>query len=77
MKLFDVTAYIDDGWDRFTTTHKVLASDRDRAANLVVIFWKQKDDTNIVKIRNVQELSNFTEGIICADTPGVLFNPMK
>jgi len=64
MKIFEVKVYVDDGWQRFYTTHKVLANCKVRAALLACNYWKKKDSTNIVKLQSVEELENFTEGVI-------------
>ena len=64
MKIFEVKVYVDDGWQRFYTTHKVLANDKERAAWLACNFWQKKDSSNIVKLQNVKELENFVEGVI-------------
>lgn len=64
MKIFEVKVYVDDGWQRFYTTHKVLADNKVRAGVLAVNFWQKKDSTNIVKLQSVKELENFTEGVI-------------
>ncbi len=64
MKIFEVTVYVDDGWERFYTTHKVLANGKIRAGQLACNYWQDKDSTNIVKLQSVEELENFTEGVI-------------
>ena len=64
MKIFEVKVYVDDGWQRFYTTHKVLANCKVRAAWLACDYWRKKDSTNIVKLQSVEELENFTEGVI-------------
>jgi len=64
MKIFEVTVYVDDGWERFYTTHKVLANCKVRAGQLACDYWQSKDSTNIVKLQSVKELENFTEGVI-------------
>lgn len=64
MKIFEVTVYVDDGWERFSTTHKVIANCKVRAGRLACDYWRAKDSTNIVKLESVEELENFTEGVI-------------
>jgi hypothetical protein len=64
MKIFEVNVYVDDGWERFYTTHKVLADCKARAGQLACDYWQSKDSTNIVKLQSVEELENFTEGVI-------------
>ena len=64
MKIFEVKVYVDDRWQEFYTTHKVLANDKERAAWLAYNFWHRKDSANIVKIQKVEELENFVEGVI-------------
>ena len=64
MKIFEVEVYVDDGWQRFYTTHKVLADCKIRAGQLACDFWQKKDSANIVKLKSVEELENFTEGVI-------------
>jgi hypothetical protein len=64
MKIFEVKVYVDDGWQRFYTTHKVLADCKIRAVQLAFDYWWKKDSTNIVKLQSVKELENFTEGVI-------------
>lgn len=64
MKIFEVKVYVDDGWERFYTTHKVLANCKVRAGRLACDYWRDKDSTNIVKLQSVEELENFTEGVI-------------
>ena len=64
MKIFEVQVYVDDGWERFCTTHKVLADCKARAGRLAYEYWQAKDSTNIVKLESVEELENFTEGVI-------------
>ena len=64
MKIFEVNVYVDDGWQRFYTTHKVLADCKMRAGQLACDYWRSKDSANIVKLQNVEELENFVEGVI-------------
>ena len=64
MKIFEVEVYVDDGWQRFYTTHKVLADCKMRAGQLACDFWQKKDSANIVKLKSVEELENFTEGVL-------------
>jgi hypothetical protein len=64
MKIFEVKVYVDDGWQRFYTTHKVLANSKEKAGQLACDFWQKKDSTNIVKLQSVKELEDFTEGVI-------------
>lgn len=64
MKIFEVEVFVDDGWKRFYTTHKVLADCKIRAGQLVCDYWQSKDSTNIVKLQSVEELKDFTEGVI-------------
>lgn len=64
MKMYSVKVYVDDGWERFYTTHKVLADDKDRAGVLAVNYWLRKDSTNIVKLQKVEELGEPTEGVL-------------
>ena len=64
MKIFEVKVYVDDGWQRFYTTHKVLADCKMRAGQLACDYWQSKDSANIVKLQNVEELENFVEGVI-------------
>ena len=64
MKIFEVEVYVDDGWQRFYTTHKVLADCKVRAGRLACDYWQKKDRSNIVKLQSVEELKNFTEGVI-------------
>ena len=64
MKIFEVEVYVDDGWQRFYTTHKVLADCKVRAGRLACDYWQKKDGSNIVKLQSVEELKNFTEGVI-------------
>lgn len=63
-KVYLVKVWVDDGWQRFTIEHKVLANCKVRAAWLACDFWRKKDSTNIVKLQSVEELENFTEGVI-------------
>ena len=65
MKLFCVDLWVDDGWQRFTIVHKVLAVTEKRAVELAIDFWKKKDSANIVRARDVYELKDFVEGVIC------------
>lgn len=64
MKMYEVKVWVDDGWQRFTTVHKVLADNKVRAGVLAVNYWKRKDSTNIVKLQNVEELGELTEGVL-------------
>ena len=64
MKIFEVKVYVDDGWQRFYTTHKVLANCKARAGYLACNYWRKKNSLNIVKLKGVEELENFTEGVI-------------
>ena len=64
MKIFEVKVYVDDGWQRFYTIHKVLANCKIRAGQLACEYWQKKDSTNIVELQSVKELENFTEGVI-------------
>ena len=64
MKIFEVKVWVDDGWQRFTTIHKVMADNKVRAGWLACDFWRKKDSTNIVKLQSVEELENFTEEVI-------------
>lgn len=64
MKIFEVKVYVDDGWERFYTTHKVLANCEVRAGRLACDYWRKKDNTNIVQLQSVKELKDFIEGII-------------
>ena len=64
MKIFEVKVYVDDGWQRFYTTHKVLANSKERAGQLACDYWQKKDSSNIVKLQSVKELEDFTEGVI-------------
>lgn len=64
MKIFEVKVYVDDGWQRFYTTHKVLANCKARAGWLACDYWRKKDSINIVELKGVEELENFTEGVI-------------
>lgn len=64
MKIFKVKVWVDDGWQRFTTIHKVIADNKVRAGVLAINYWKRKDSTNIVKLQDVKELENFVEGVI-------------
>lgn len=64
MKIFEVKVYVDDGWQRFYTTHKVLADCKLRAGQLACDYWQKKDSSNIVKLQSVEELEDFTEGVI-------------
>lgn len=64
LTLFKVSVWVDDGWDVGSVEHLVLASNRERATELAVKYWKNKDDTNIVIPEWTQEIGNFTEGVI-------------
>lgn len=64
MKIFEVKVWVDDGWQRFTTIHKVMANSKVRAGVLAIDYWKRKDSTNIVKLQEVKELEDFVEGVI-------------
>ena len=64
IKNFEVKVWVDDGWQCFTTIHKVMADNKVRAGWLACDFWRKKDSTNIVKLQSVEELENFTEGVI-------------
>lgn len=64
LKIYLVETWIDDGWERFTTEHKVLARNEQRAKELVICYWLNKDSSNIVKVLDVKELIEFTEGVI-------------
>ena len=63
--IYLVKAWIDDGWQRFTIEHKVLAYNEQRAKELVTRYWLDKDSSNIVHVLNVNELAGFAEGVIC------------
>lgn len=63
MKLFIVEVYVDDGWDRFTSSHRVLAENEKRACELAVNYWLAKDDTNIVRAQEIHEIQ-LNEGVI-------------
>lgn len=62
--MYEVKVYVDDGWQRFYTTHKVLADNKVRAGVLAVNYWKKKDSSNIVKLQKVEELGELTEGVL-------------
>jgi hypothetical protein len=62
--MYEVEVYVDDGWERFYTTHKVIANSKVRAGVLAVDFWKKKDSTNIVQLQKVKEIGEITEGVI-------------
>ena len=62
--MYEVKVYVDDGWQRFYETHKVLADNKVHAGVLAVNYWKSKDSTNIVKLQKVEELGELTEGVI-------------
>ena len=62
--MYKVQVYVDDGWDRFYTTHKVVANCKVRAGVLAVNYWKKKDSTNIVQLQNVEEVGEITEGVL-------------
>ena len=64
MKMYSVKVYVDDGWQRFYETHKVLADNKDRAGVLAVNYWLRKDSTNIVKLQKVEEVGEITEGVL-------------
>lgn len=64
-KIYLVKTWVDDGWQRFTTKHKVLASNEQRAKELVTRYWLDKDSTNLVEVLDVKELTEFIEGVIC------------
>lgn len=64
-KVYLVKAWIDDGWQRFTIEHKVLAHNEQRAKELVTRYWLDKDSSNIVRVLNAKELTEFVEGVIC------------
>lgn len=64
MKIFEVKVYVDDGWERFSTIHKALANCKVRAGRLACDYWRNKDSTNIIKLQSVEELEDFTEGVI-------------
>ena len=64
-KIYLVKAWIDDGWQRFTIKHKVLAYNEQRAKELVTRYWLDKDSSNIVRILDAEELTEFVEGVIC------------
>ena len=64
-RVYLVKAWIDDGWQRFTIEHKVLAYNEQRAKELVTHYWLNKDSSNIVRILDVNELAGFVEGVIC------------
>ena len=63
--IYLVKAWIDDGWQRFTIEHKVLANNEQRAKELVTRYWLDKDSSNIVRILDAKELNDFVEGVIC------------
>lgn len=65
MNIYLVKAWIDDGWQRFTIEHKVLANNIERAKELVKQYWIEKDHTNIVQILDAYPLKDFIEGVIC------------
>ena len=62
--MYSVKVYVDDGWQRFYETHKVLADNKDRAGELAVNYWLRKDSTNIVKLQKVEEVGEITEGVL-------------
>lgn len=64
MKMYSVKVYVDDSWQRFYETHKVLADNKVRAGVLAVNYWKRKDSSNIVKLQKVEELGELTEGVV-------------
>ena len=64
-RVYLVKAWIDDGWQRFTIEHKVLAYNEKRAKELVTRYWLNKDSSNIVRILDAKELTEFVEGVIC------------
>lgn len=64
LTLFKVNVWVDDGWSVGYVEHLVLASHRERATELAVKYWKDKDDTNIVIPEWTQEIGDFTEGVI-------------
>lgn len=64
-KIYHVRLWVDDGWQRFDIDHKVLARSEERAAELVKQYWLNKDHTNIVKVKEVELLREFVEGVIC------------
>ena len=63
-KVYLVKAWIDDRWQRFTIEHKVLAHNGQRAKELVTRYWLDKDSSNIVRVLDVNELTDFVEGVI-------------
>lgn len=64
LTLFKVQVWVDDGWDVGYIEHLVLAPNRERATELAVKHWKDKDDTNIVIPEWTQEIGDFIEGVI-------------
>lgn len=56
MELYKVELFVDDGWERFTTKHYVLAETEKRALELAVQWWKDKDYTNIVRPQKCERL---------------------
>jgi hypothetical protein len=64
-RVYLVKAWIDDGWQRFTIEHKVLAYNEQRAKELVTRYWLDKDSSNIVRVLDAKELTEFVEGVIC------------
>ncbi len=64
-KVYLVKAWIDDGWQRFMIEHKVLAYNEQRAKELVTRYWLDKDSSNIVRVLDAKELTEFVEGVIC------------
>lgn len=64
-KVYLVKTWIDDGWQRFIIEHKVLAHNEQRAKELVTCYWLNKDSSNIVRVLDTKELTEFIEGVIC------------
>lgn len=63
-QIFAVKAYVDSVWQQFLVTERVLATNKEEAEKMVINYWKDNDDTIIVKIKSVIELGNFDKGEI-------------
>ena len=63
-RIFAVKAYVDSVYQRFLTTDRVLAKNREEAEKKVIDYWKGNDETIIVKIWSVIDLGDFDKGEI-------------
>ena len=63
-QIFAVRAYVDSVWQRFFATERVLATNKEEAAKMVVDYWKDNDEAVTVEIRSIIELGNFDKGEI-------------